>query len=133
MLQACLDQMNFPWKDHNDVQVEPVIGLIFRYLFGKPNFATVFCQSLKDAEITEGLLQIVSNALRLSLPEKVALGLVLSDSENYEIKMCGEWHSFCICSFLFVALAEYAFVCCILSDIIPLKYYKFSQNLWSLM
>lgn len=103
LLQACLDQMNFPWKDHNDVQVEPVIGLIFRYLLGKPNFATVFCQSLKDAEITEGLLQIVSNALRLSLPEKVALGLVLSDSENYEIKMCGEWHSFCICSF----------VCCI--------------------
>ncbi|CAA2972771.1 Hypothetical predicted protein [Olea europaea subsp. europaea] len=56
----------------------------------KPNFSTVFCESLKTAAVNEESLQSLSDALHLSASERIGLGLALSDSENLDIRMCGK-------------------------------------------
>ncbi|KAM7260736.1 hypothetical protein ACFE04_026211 [Oxalis oulophora] len=47
-------------------------------------------QSLESAEISEDFLQDVSNALQLSLSEKIVISLALTDSENTEARLCGK-------------------------------------------
>ncbi|PPD83203.1 hypothetical protein GOBAR_DD19873 [Gossypium barbadense] len=52
------------------------------------------CQSLRSMDISENFLENFSKTLQLSLSEKIAVGLALSDSENPETRMCGK--NFCM-------------------------------------
>ncbi|KAJ7950880.1 putative CCR4-NOT transcription complex protein [Quillaja saponaria] len=94
LLQTCLDHLNFFNRDINNMHQEPILASIIKYLLDKPNFSTVFSQSLKMTEISEGFLQKFSNVLDLSLSEKIGVSLALSDSENLDTKMIGK--NFCM-------------------------------------
>lgn len=41
-----------------------------------------------------GTIENFSDALHLSLPEKICIGLALSNSENFDIRICGK--NFCV-------------------------------------
>lgn len=91
LLQTCIDHLNFYGRDSKNMQLESVVASIFRYLLDKPNFSTVFFESLRNTEIKEGTLEDFSNSLHLSVSEKIAIGLALSDSENPEARMSGRF------------------------------------------
>jgi CCR4-NOT transcription complex subunit 1 len=84
-LQTCLDYLK---TDLKNMHLEPVLASVFKFVLDKPNFATVFCQSLKSTEIT--FLEKLSNLLKLSVAEKIGTGLALSESENADTSMFGE-------------------------------------------
>ncbi|KAJ4727200.1 putative Ccr4-not transcription complex [Melia azedarach] len=94
MLQTCLDHLNLHGTDSKNPQLESVVASVCKYLMDKPNFSTVFSQSLGFTEINEQLLENLSNVLNLSLSERIGIGLALSDSENLEATMCGK--NFCM-------------------------------------
>ncbi|XP_072963541.1 uncharacterized protein [Typha angustifolia] len=95
LLQTCLDQLklnsgetqNFPLKCS-------VISDIFRYLLDRPDFSTSFCEALSTTRLSERFLEDLSGTLKLSVSERIGLGLALSDSENPDLKMKGQ--NFCI-------------------------------------
>ncbi|XP_052210992.1 uncharacterized protein LOC127813907 isoform X2 [Diospyros lotus] len=94
LLRTCLDHLNIHGKDTQNMQLEPIFGLIFKHLLDKPNFCTVLCESLRSEVINEDFLENISNALRFSASEKIGIGLALSDSDDPEIRMCGK--NFCM-------------------------------------
>ncbi|XP_024032955.1 CCR4-NOT transcription complex subunit 1 [Morus notabilis] len=94
VLKACLDHLNRHETESKNAPLEKVVASIFRYLLERPNFSTVFCESLRNSEISEGILDNFSNVLHLSVPEKICIGLALSDSENSDIRICGK--NFCV-------------------------------------
>lgn len=72
------------------MQFDAVYASIFKYILDKPNFSTVFCVSVRGATINEDYLENLCNAFRLSVSEKIEVGLALSDSENADVKLCGK-------------------------------------------
>ncbi|XP_045789212.1 CCR4-NOT transcription complex subunit 1 [Trifolium pratense] len=94
LLQTCLDHFNYVRRDRNDMQHEPIIVAVVKYLLDKPNFSTVFSESMKNVEINESFLENFCNGLQLSLLEKIAISLALSDSENPDARLCGK--NFCM-------------------------------------
>lgn len=90
MLQTCLDHLNLRGSDTKNPQLESVVASVFKYMMDKSNFSTVFSQSLRNNEINEQLLENLSNVLCLSVPERIAIGLALSDSEYLDAIMCGK-------------------------------------------
>ncbi|XVF79827.1 hypothetical protein PTKIN_Ptkin15bG0021000 [Pterospermum kingtungense] len=94
VLQTCLDCLNSHSTDTKNSQSEQVVALIFRHAMGKSNFCTVFCQSLRNMDITEDFLENFSKAMRFSMSEKIGIGLALSESENADTRMCGK--NFCM-------------------------------------
>ncbi|KAH8516641.1 hypothetical protein H0E87_004840 [Populus deltoides] len=90
-LQTCLDYLK---TDLKNMHLEPVLASVFKFVLDKPNFATVFCQSLKSTEITEDFLEKLSNLLKLSVAEKIGTGLALSESENADTRMFAK--KFCL-------------------------------------
>ncbi|XP_019463581.1 PREDICTED: CCR4-NOT transcription complex subunit 1 isoform X2 [Lupinus angustifolius] len=94
LLQTCLDHFNFARRDMKDIQPERILVDVVKYLLDKPNFNAVFSESVKNVEINESFLESFCNGLELSLMEKIAISLSLSDSENPDAKLCGK--SFCI-------------------------------------
>uniref|UniRef100_A0A2N9FJB6 CCR4-NOT transcription complex subunit 1-like n=1 Tax=Fagus sylvatica TaxID=28930 RepID=A0A2N9FJB6_FAGSY len=94
LLQTCMDHLKFYSTDSKNMQLELAVASILKFLLGKPNFSTVFCESLRNTEINEGTLENFSNALHLSVSEKIGVGLALSDSENLDTRICGK--SFCM-------------------------------------
>lgn len=90
MLQTCMDHLNLHGTGLKNPQLESVVASVFKYIMDKPNFSTVFSQSVKITEINEQLLENLSDVLNLSLPERIGIGLALSDSENLDALMCGE-------------------------------------------
>lgn len=104
VLQTCLEQLHFNRTDLKGMQLEPVFVSIFKFLLDKPNFSTVFCQSLRSLEINDEFLENLSNVLHLSLSEKISIGLALSDSEIVESRMSGEYLFFnsVYCSLQFI-------------------------------
>ncbi|KAK4414642.1 CCR4-NOT transcription complex subunit [Sesamum alatum] len=94
LLQTCLDHLNIYGKDLKNAKLHPIYSSIFKHILDKPNFSTVFSESLRTAAINEGLLQNLSGALQLSVSEKIGIGLALSSSENHDIRMCGK--NFCM-------------------------------------
>ncbi|KAK9292656.1 hypothetical protein L1049_020633 [Liquidambar formosana] len=104
LLQTCLDHMNFFDKldhmnfhggDMHNMQPKPdFLAAIFRYLLGKPNFSTVFCEALRRLVISEGFLGEFCSALQLSVSEKIGIGLALADSESLDIRTTGQ--NFCM-------------------------------------
>ncbi|KAB2002732.1 hypothetical protein ES319_D11G085800v1 [Gossypium barbadense] len=94
VLQTCLDCLNSHKTDSKNLQSEQVVASIFRHAMDKPNFCTVFCQSLRSMDISENFLENFSKAMQFSMSEKIGIGLALSDSENPDIKICGK--NFCM-------------------------------------
>ena len=92
LLKACVDHLHQQKTDVKNAALEKVVASIFRYLLGRPNFSTVLCESMRNSEINEGVLENLSNVLQLSVPEKIRVGLALSDSENSDIRICGKLH-----------------------------------------
>ena len=92
MLQTCLDCLNSHKTDSKNLQSEQVVASIFRHAMDKPNFSTVFCQSLRSMDISEDFLENFSKAIQLSVSEKIGVALALSDSENPDTRMCGKLH-----------------------------------------
>ncbi|KAG9452304.1 hypothetical protein H6P81_005208 [Aristolochia fimbriata] len=92
LLQTLLDQVKF--RD-GDMQLKlDVLSAIFRHLMGRPNFTTVFCVALRNTQMSEGFLMDLSKAVNLTTPEKIGVGLALSDSENLDFRMKGQ--NFCM-------------------------------------
>ncbi|XP_050387579.1 uncharacterized protein LOC126803899 isoform X2 [Argentina anserina] len=94
LLQTCLDHLNHYRSDSKNVALERVLASIFKYLIDQPNFSTMFCESLRNTAVNEGIVQNFSSALQLSVPEKIGVGLALSDSENLDTRICGK--NFCM-------------------------------------
>ncbi|XP_022732983.1 CCR4-NOT transcription complex subunit 1-like isoform X3 [Durio zibethinus] len=94
VLQTCLGCLNFHTTDTKNLQSEQVVASIFRHAMDKPNFYTVFCQSLRNVDISEDFLENFSKVMQLSVSEKIGIGLSLSDSENADTRMCGK--NFCM-------------------------------------
>ncbi|XP_061369489.1 uncharacterized protein LOC133312337 [Gastrolobium bilobum] len=90
LLQTCLDHFNCVTRDMKDVYHEPILGAVIKYLLDKPNFSTVFSESMKDIEINDSFLESFCTGLQLSLLEKIAISLALSDSENPDARLCGK-------------------------------------------
>ncbi|KAE9611238.1 putative CCR4-Not complex component, Not1, CCR4-NOT transcription complex subunit 1, HEAT [Lupinus albus] len=94
LFQTCLDHFNFARRDMKDIQPERILVDVVKYLLDKPNFNAVFSESMKEVEINESFLESFCNGLKLSLMERVAISLSLSDSENPDAKLCGK--NFCM-------------------------------------
>ncbi|XVF33558.1 hypothetical protein REPUB_Repub17cG0178700 [Reevesia pubescens] len=94
VLQICLDCLISQKTDSENLQSEQVVASIFRHAMDKPNFCSVFCQSLRSMDISEDFLENFSKVMQLSVSEKIGIGLALSDSENPDTRMCGK--NFCM-------------------------------------
>ncbi|KAJ4827650.1 hypothetical protein Tsubulata_008272 [Turnera subulata] len=94
VLQTCLDQLHFHRAETKDAQLETVLASAFKFVLDKPNFGSAFCQSLRSTDVTDELLESLAKVLHLSVSEKIAIGLALSDSENPEVKTCAK--KFCL-------------------------------------
>lgn len=92
VLQTCFDQLNIQWKDFKNIQLEPIFVSIFRNILNRPNFSTLLCQSIKSPSVNEDLLDSLCKAMQLAAPERIVLGLALSESENPDVRMCGMLH-----------------------------------------
>lgn len=90
VLQTCLDQLDRNRTDVKNVALEKVVAAIFKSLLDRSNFSTVFCGSLRHSVTNEGFLENLSNALQLSVSEKICIGLALSDYENSDSRICGK-------------------------------------------
>ncbi|KAF3780627.1 hypothetical protein EJ110_NYTH38785 [Nymphaea thermarum] len=92
LLQICLDQVKFHDGDLQSMQLKSeLLSVIFRHLLERPNFSTVFCQSLKT-QVSEIYLEDLSKALHLSIPEKIGIGLALSDSDDMDVRLKGKYN-----------------------------------------
>ena len=89
LLQACFDHIDIYSRDLKDMKLQPIFASIFKYLLDKPNFSSILSESLRSKAINEDLLLNLSDALHLSVPEKIGVGLVLSNSEDHDTRMCG--------------------------------------------
>ncbi|KAH9627459.1 hypothetical protein KSS87_006150 [Heliosperma pusillum] len=93
-LQSCLDYINIYENEVKSDHLHPAFASLFRFILGKPNFSSILCQSLRHVAIREGFLDDLSNLFCLSLSEKIAVGLALSESENSEARLVGT--NFCM-------------------------------------
>ncbi|XP_074263170.1 uncharacterized protein LOC141585978 isoform X2 [Silene latifolia] len=93
-LQSCLDYINIYENEVKNDHLHPAFASLFRFILGKPNFSSILCQSLRHVAIREGFLDDLSNLFCLSLSEKIAVGLALSESENSEARLVGT--NFCM-------------------------------------
>ncbi|KAH6817786.1 transcription regulator [Perilla frutescens var. frutescens] len=94
LLQACFDHLNIYGRDLKDMKLHPMYSSIFKHILDEPNFSTILSESLQTATINEELLQNLSGALHLSVPEKIGVGLALSNAEDHDTRMCGK--NFCM-------------------------------------
>jgi len=70
---------------------EPILAAVVKYLLDRPNFSTVFSESMKNVDVNDSFLKSFCNGLHLSLLEKIAISLALSDSENPDVRQCGKY------------------------------------------
>ena len=90
LLQTCLDLTMFHVGDVHKMQLRPdLLAAIFRYLLEQPNFSTVLCEAVRTTISSERFLGDFCDALHLSVPEKIGVGLALADSENPDVRMIG--------------------------------------------
>ncbi|WKA05432.1 hypothetical protein VitviT2T_023400 [Vitis vinifera] len=92
LLETCLDYLSR--AELKNTQVEAIFASLFKYIFDRPNFCTIFCQSLRSTAISERFLENLSNTLHFSACEKIGIGLALLDSEHLEFRTCGR--NFCM-------------------------------------
>lgn len=92
MLQTCFDQLAMHAKEYKNMQLEPIFVSVFRNILNRPNFSTLLCQSLRSVSVNEEFLESLCKALQLAAPERIVIGLALSESENLDVRMCGMLH-----------------------------------------
>ncbi|XP_039684486.1 CCR4-NOT transcription complex subunit 1 isoform X2 [Medicago truncatula] len=90
LLQTCLDHFSYVGRDIKDMQHEPILAAVVKYLLDRPNFSTVFSESMKNVDVNDSFLKSFCNGLHLSLLEKIAISLALSDSDNPDVRQCGK-------------------------------------------
>lgn len=71
--------------------IPDLLAAIFRHLLDRPNFSSLFCESLGGTVINEIYLEDLCSALHLSLPEKISLGLALADANTIEMRTSGKF------------------------------------------
>jgi hypothetical protein len=78
-------------KDQN-LQVKlDLLAFVIRNLIHKPNLGTVLCEALRTLpSVSEEYLANLCRALKLSLPEQIALGLALADADDISQRQKGE-------------------------------------------
>ncbi|GAB2287059.1 hypothetical protein Dimus_039804 [Dionaea muscipula] len=89
LLQTCFDHTNFYETDLRNLQLPSAFVSLFKFLLDKPNFSTVLCQSLRSTAVKEGFLDDLANVFYLTIPEKIVVGLALSEFENLDSRACG--------------------------------------------
>ena len=91
LLRHCLEQVNLAEKDQN-LQVKlDLLAFVIRSLIHEPNLGTVLCEALRNLpSVSEEFLANLCRALKLSLPEQIALGLALTDAEDIGQRQQGE-------------------------------------------
>lgn len=94
LLRTCLDHFTSHGADLENPLLRLVISSVFKHLLDRPNFSTIFCESLKSRDINQVTLENISNLLKLSMCERIGVGLAVSDSENLDARLCGK--NFCI-------------------------------------
>lgn len=90
LFETCLDYLSR--AELKNPQLEAVVASLFKYIFDRPNFCTIFCQSLRSTAISETFLENLSNTLHFSASEKIGMGLALVGSEHPEFRTCGEFN-----------------------------------------
>ncbi|KAG0558987.1 hypothetical protein KC19_10G070300 [Ceratodon purpureus] len=90
LLRNCLEQVNLAENDQN-LQVKfDLLTLVIRNLIHQPNLGTILCEALRFLpSVSEEFLANLCRALKLSLPEQIALGLALADAEDYSQRQQG--------------------------------------------
>ena len=91
LLRTCLDYFTSHGTDLENPLLRLVISSVFKHLLDRPNFSTIFCESLKGRDINQVILENISNLLNLSMCERIGVGLAVSDSENLDARMCGKF------------------------------------------
>ncbi|KAB5557163.1 hypothetical protein DKX38_008072 [Salix brachista] len=71
------------------MQLEPILVSVFKFILDKPNSTVVFFQSFKSLEISVNFLEKLSNLSKLSMVEKIGVGLALSDAKKTYTLMFG--------------------------------------------
>ncbi|XP_047948828.1 CCR4-NOT transcription complex subunit 1-like [Salvia hispanica] len=94
LLQACFDHLNIYSSKLKDIKLQPIFASIFKHVLNKPNFSSILSESLQSKAINDELLQNLSDALHLSVPDKIGVGLAMSNSEDHDTRMCGK--NFCL-------------------------------------
>ncbi|ONK63797.1 uncharacterized protein A4U43_C07F19040 [Asparagus officinalis] len=95
LLGTCLDQLNLKEQDVTGSQMKhEIVSSVFKYLLDKPNFCTVLCLALRGSLMNGEFLEELSKTLNLSIEQKIAVGLALSESEDLDFRTKG--HNFCI-------------------------------------
>ncbi|KAL8129102.1 hypothetical protein V2J09_018257 [Rumex salicifolius] len=94
VLRACFDHIDVYGRDLKHIHSNSAIASFIKYLLAKPNFSTVFCEAVRSEAIEDGFLDNLSDAFCLSVSEKIAVGLALSNCENPVTGNFGK--SFCV-------------------------------------
>lgn len=68
---------------------ESLFSGIIRFLMYQPNFSTVICGAFLNASVNGKFLKDLSKSLHLSTLEKITVGLALSDSVNFDLRIQG--------------------------------------------
>lgn len=95
LLRNCLEQVNLAEDDQN-LQVKfDLLTLVIRNLIHQPNLGSILCEALRIlTSVNEEFLANLCRALKLTLSEQVALGLALTDAEDFSLRQQGDWMSF---------------------------------------
>lgn len=91
LLRNCLEQVNLAENDQN-LQVKlDLLALVLRNLIHQPNSGTVLCEALRNLPcVSEEFFANLCRALKLSLPEQIALGIALADAEDISQRQQGK-------------------------------------------
>lgn len=94
LLRTCLEQVNLAEDDQNlEVKLD-FLALVIKNLIYQPNVGTVLCEALRILPfVSDDFLPNLSRALRLSLPEQIALAVALTEAEDSNLQQQGE-HAF---------------------------------------
>ncbi|XP_062201118.1 uncharacterized protein LOC133903692 isoform X2 [Phragmites australis] len=94
LLQVCVDEVLLNVGGAKNPQLKrDLLSVIFRYCVYKPYFSTSFCEALRTIPAGDGFIETLSNELELSAAERVGIGLALSDSENLDLNVQGNFFS----------------------------------------
>ncbi|KMZ57698.1 hypothetical protein ZOSMA_82G00100 [Zostera marina] len=93
LLQTCLDQINLHAENVQTIPMKAaIVSSVLKFLMLKPNFSTVFCESLRNtwSQSDDMFLENLLKDLNLSVSEKIAISLALTDSQISEFRIRGE-------------------------------------------
>lgn len=91
LLRTCLEQVNLAEDDQNlEVKLD-FLALVIKNLIYQPNVGTVLCEALRILPfVIDEFLPNLSRALKLSLPEQIALAVALTEAEDSNLQQQGE-------------------------------------------